>query len=134
MFLGTYKTYFSGKNRLILPKKFRKELEPETVLYLVKGLDGEIWGFNSIEWLKEAEKRLNIPLTETKGRILRRRFFSQAEECLLDTQGRFIVPPELSASAGLKKDILIIGAGDHLEIWDGQKYKSEITKNYDLAS
>jgi MraZ protein len=131
MFLGTYKTLFSGKNRVILPRKFRKELEPEDILYIVRGLDGEIWGFNTADWAKEAEKRLNIPLTETKGRVLRRRFFSQAEECLLDSQGRFIISQELIDYAGLLKEILIIGAGDHLEIWEKEKYEEEVRKGFE---
>ncbi len=131
MFLGTYKTLFSGKNRVILPRKFRKELEPENVLYIVKGLDGEIWGFNTVDWGKESEKRLNIPLTETKGRVLRRRFFSQAEECVLDSQGRFIISQELIDYAGLVKEILIIGAGDHLEIWEMGKYRDEVRRTED---
>lgn len=127
MFLGTYKTYFTGKNRILLPKKFRKELGNEDKFYIVRGLDGELWGFERIEWQKEVEIRLSIPLTDAKGRDQRRRFFSQAEECGLDSQGRFIISKELSEYAEIGNEVLLIGAGDHFEIWN-PKLWTQITK------
>ena len=123
MFLGIHRTYFSGKNRIILPKKFRKELGIEDKFYLVKGLDGEIWGFSKTEWLKEAEKRLSVPITEIEGRVQRRRFFSQAEECILDNQGRFIINGDLLVGSGITNEILLVGAGDHFEIWDPKAWE-----------
>lgn len=122
MFLGIYKTYFSGKGRLNLPKKFRKELGREETTYIVMGPDGEIWGLNSEKWLQEAESRLKVPLTEKKGRLQRREFFSKAEECLLDAQGRFVLPPQFVEHASLKDEILLIGAGDHFEIWQPKRW------------
>lgn len=122
MFLGMYKTYFSGKNRIVLPKKFRKELGSEDKFYIVLGLDGEIWGFNIAQWQKEAEKRLELPLSEVEGRDLRRKFFSQAEECFLDSQGRFIISSELIEQAKLSHEVLLVGAGDHFEIWNPKEW------------
>ena len=123
MFLGTYKTYFSGKNRLILPKKLRRELGQEEIFYIVKGMDGEIWGFNEKEWGKEAGKRVEISLVEREGRVARRRFFSQADECSLDGQGRFILPQEFVDYAQIGEEALIVGAGDHIEIWNPERFK-----------
>lgn len=123
MFLGSYKILFSGKNRLILPKKLRKELGTEEIFYIVKGLDGEIWGFNKEEWSKEAGKRMEIPLVEREGRIARRRFFSQADELVLDQQGRFILPQEFVDFAEINDEVLIIGAGDHIEIWSPERFR-----------
>lgn len=118
MFLGSYKVYFSGKNRIILPKKFRQELGNEDKFYLVKGIDGEIWGFNLNEWQKEVKNRLSLPLIELSGRLERRKFFSNAEECDLDSQGRFIISGELINYSEIKNEVLLIGAGDHFEIWN----------------
>ncbi len=130
MFLGSYITYFTGNNersstsyRLVLPKKFRKELGNTGRFYLVKGLDGEIWGYNEVQWQKEAENRLKIPITELEGRINRRKFFSQAEECVLDTQGRFVISKELVEQLESKSEVLLIGAGDHFEIWNPEVWR-----------
>lgn len=123
MFLGTYKTYFSGKNRIILPKKFRRELGNEDKFYIVMGLDGEIWGFVADQWQKEVESKLMIPLTEEEGRRQRRTFFPQADECILDSQGRFVLPQEFVEQAAIRDEVLLVGAGDHFEIWNPNLFK-----------
>lgn len=121
MFLGSFKTYFSGKSRLILPKKFRKELGNEDKFYVLLGKNGEVWGFNQGNWVIQAEKVLETPLSTEEGWSQRLNFFSRADECVLDSQGRFILPLEFVAKTNFKEEVLMIGAGDHFEIWDPEK-------------
>ena len=118
MFLGSFKTYFSGKNRLVLPKRFRKELGNEDKFYILLGGNGEIWGFDLNNWSKLAESILKFPLSTEEGRVKRLGLFPKAEECVLDSQGRFILPQEFIGRLDFKKEVLIIGAGDHFEVWD----------------
>lgn len=118
MFLGSFKTYFSGKNRLVLPKRFRRELGSEDKFYILLGENGEIWGFDPVNWSKLAESILNLPLSSEEGRVKRLRFFPKAEECVLDSQGRFILPQEFRDNLKFKESVYIIGAGDHFEVWD----------------
>lgn len=125
MFLGSFKTLFSGKNRLILPKRFRKELGNEDKFYILLGKNGEVWGFDPINWSKLAESILESPLTTEKGRVERLRFFPKAEECTLDGQGRFILPQEFIDRLEFRVEVLIIGSGDHFEIWDVDLWKKQ---------
>jgi MraZ protein len=118
VFLGTYQTYFSGKGRVILPKKFRAELKQIREVVLTRGLDGCIWGFDKKHWEKEARAQLETPITEKRGRDLRRLIFSGTEIAELDNQGRFIIPSALLSYAGIKQGVVIVGVGDHIEIWD----------------
>lgn len=127
MFLGSFTTLFSGKNRLILPKRFRRELG-EDKFYILLGENGEIWGFNIINWSKLTENILNIPLSSKEGRMKRLKLFPKAEECILDNQGRFILPQELMVYLNFNEEVLIVGAGDHFEIWNPQKWKSVMGK------
>lgn len=122
MFLGTYKITFSGLNRLILPKKLRKELGNVNLCYLVLGENGEIWGFNKDGFDRLSSQILDISLFSSEGWKKRLKFFSRAEECILDFQGRFIIPPHFSFKTENKKEILIIGAGDHFEIWNPKRW------------
>lgn len=123
MFLGSFKTDFSGKNRLILPKRFRKELGNEDKFYILLGENGEVWGFDPINWSKLTENILESPLSTEEGRIKRLKFFPKAEECILDSQGRFVLPQEFMGSLNFKKEVFIVGAGDHFEIWDLSLWK-----------
>lgn len=127
MFLGTYQTRFSGAGRVVLPKKLRGELKDAHEIVLTRGIDGGIWGFDKKDWEKEARRQLEIPITERKGRDLRRLLFSGAEVAELDKQGRFIIPSALLLQVGFKDKCLLIGAGDHFELWD-PKLWDEILK------
>lgn len=118
MFLGSFKAEFTGKNRVVLPKRFRKELGNEDKFYLTLGQDGELWGFDNNQWIKEVEMRLRLPLSEPEGRAQRRKFFSRAEECTLDRQGRFVMPQEFVEYAEIESEVILVGAGDHFEIWN----------------
>lgn len=102
----------------MLPRKIRRELGMEEKFYIILGRDGEIWGFDKENWQKQAENILEISLSLEEGRVERRNFFSRADECFLDRQGRFILSQEFAQNCDLKTEVLIIGAGDHFEIWD----------------
>ncbi len=122
MFLGSYTTDFSGKNRLILPKRFRKELGNEDKFYILLGGNGEIWGFDTINWHKLAEDILQSALSTEEGRRKRLKLFPKAEECSLDSQGRFILPQEFMDNLNFSEKVQIIGAGDHFEVWDQKSW------------
>lgn len=133
MFLGEYHTKFTGIGRVILPKKFREGLLGGIEIILSRGFEGCIWGFSKKEWEKEAGKQLEISITEERARFLRRYFFSASEPVELDNQGRFVIPPALLTYANLKGEVIIIGAGDHFEIWDSKiwgKHLKQIEEAY----
>ena len=125
MFLGSFKTFFSGKNRLILPKRFRKELGNEDKFYILLGQNGEIWGFDPSNWSKLVKSILELSLSTEEGRVKRLKLFPKAEECVLDSQGRFVLPQEFIENLNFRKEVLIMGAGDHFEVWDLNLWKKE---------
>lgn len=131
MFLGEYHTKFSGQGRVILPKKFRRELSGLKELVLSRGFEGCIWGYSTTGFATEAGRQLAISATEEGARYIRRYLFSGAEETLLDDQGRFVIPGNLLQYAEIKDEVVLIGAGDHFEIWQPQKWNDlikQITK------
>lgn len=128
MFLGEYQTKFSGQGRIILPKKFRKELLDNKEIILSRGFEGCIWGYLSKFFEKDVERQLAVLATEKEARYLRRYLFSGAEEILLDEQGRFVIPKNLIEYANLQNEVVLIGTGDHFEIWNPQKWDQIIKK------
>ncbi|MBI2327221.1 division/cell wall cluster transcriptional repressor MraZ [Candidatus Curtissbacteria bacterium] len=130
MFLGSYRPSFDLKSRRIaLPKKIRDELTTSEII-LSLGFEKCIFGFDTKTWENESAKQLAGALTERRSRSIRRFFFSSAERTNLDDQGRFVIPGNLLAYAKISKPV-IIGAGDHFEIWQEaswQKYQSNLSK------
>jgi len=130
VFLGSYEPSFDKSSRRIaLPKKIRDVLTNSEII-LSFGFEKCIFGFDTQAWENESGKQLVEPLTSANARSLRRFFFSAAESVKLDDQGRFVIPGNLLAYAKIEKPV-IIGAGDHFEIWDGavwQKHLGQIQK------
>lgn len=129
MFLGTYKVRFSGAGRIVLPRKLRGELKNAQEIILTRGFDGGIWGFDKEEWERQANLQLETPITEKKGRDIRRLLFSAAQAVELDKQGRFVIPEGLKAQGSIKKDMYLIGTGDHFEVWGIDEWV-RVTKDF----
>ena len=125
MFLGEYQLQFSGKGRILLPKKIRQELKGELII-LSRGFENCIWGFSPDDFEEEAKKQLEISATEERARYLRRYLFASSVPVELDSQGRFTVPSALLTYAKLGSEVVIIGAGDHFEIWNSKFWKKHI--------
>jgi len=123
MFLGTYKPNFSGKGRIVLPKKIRNEITGERVVLSV-GFEPCLFGFEEKKWATAISPELSKPLSDPEGRKLRRQMCARATVVELDSQGRFVIPEELFNYAFIKNEVLIIGAGDHFEIWSPEKWNA----------
>ncbi len=124
MFYGEYKHSIDRKGRLILPAKFReayKEYGVERFL-LTRGLDQCIFMFGEEEWRAQEQKFKSASFTKQETRSFNRMFFSGAVDVVPDKQGRFIVPPYLKEYAGIKRDTVIIGVSNRIEIWDRKKW------------
>jgi len=133
MFLGEYQLKFSGKGRIVLPVRMREELVTKQTI-LSRGFEGCIWGFSFEGFRQESKRQLEISATEERARYLRRYLFSGSVPVELDSQGRFVIPSALLTYAKLGEEVVIIGAGDHFEIWNSEfweKHLKEIER--DLA-
>lgn len=116
MFFGEYEHTIDAKGRLIIPARLREELG-ETFI-ITKGLDGCLSVYPMEQWTTFEEKLQALPMTQKATRDFVRFFFSGATEGELDKQGRVMLPPNMREHANLKKDVVITGAGNRLEIWD----------------
>lgn len=122
MFLGTFTLKLLAGSQVVLPAKLRAQL-PDGRAVVAKGFDKCVYGFTVDTWQKLAEQELLKPLLTQEGRRIRQKVFSVAEEVDCDRQGRFVVPGYLRDYAGIAEEIVIIGAGDHFEIWDKKEWE-----------
>ncbi len=131
-FVGEYKHSLTEKNRVSLPKRFRIEIEGNEVI-LAKGEGGSIEVFDKQMWKEMVKIHLSIPHTEEQGRLIRRRVFSSAMLVELDGQGRMLLTEAYLVWAGLKskvgEPIVIVGVGDHIEMWEESRWNEKGTKN-----
>ena len=116
MLIGEYEHSLDVKGRLIMPVKLRQDMGEKFIV--TKGLDGCLFAFSQEEWLNFETKLKTLPLSDKNARNFVRFFLSGATECELDKQGRFLIPNNLRNAAGLEKEVVIIGVGTRLEIWN----------------
>jgi MraZ protein len=64
-----------------------------------------------------------LPTTKPEARRYARFFFSQAQSERIDRQGRLTVPQAFRSYAGLERDVVIVGAGTRVEIWDADRWE-----------
>ena len=120
MLMGQYNQKVDTPGRAIVPAKFREELGEKFVI--TKGLDQCIFGFTESEWNILAEKIGSLSLTDKNVRKFVRFFLAGAATLETDKQGRVLIPAELRAYASLEKDIVWVGAGKRIEIWNPDKW------------
>ena len=121
MLIGEYEHSLDVKGRVILPAKLREDMGEKFIL--TKGLDGCLFGFSQNEWANFEEKLKTLPLTNKNARDFVRFFLSGAVKCEIDKQGRFLIPGNFREYAILEKEIVIIGVGTRIEIWNKEEWK-----------
>jgi MraZ protein len=126
VFLGTYTPRLDDKGRLILPAKFREQLEAGVVV--TRGQERCLYVFPVAEFERLAEQLRQAPVTSKQARDYLRVFLSGASDEELDKTGRMTIPPMLRQYAGLDRECAVIGAGQRVEIWDLKAWESYLAE------
>jgi MraZ protein len=139
MFYGEYLHTLDRKGRIILPSKFRDAAKANFVekFYLTRGLDKCLFMFAEEEWKLQEQKFRTMSFTKQESRKFNRIYFSGAVEIIPDKQGRILVPQYLKDFAGIKREVIIIGVSNRIEIWSrdswGEFYNSSKESFEDIA-
>lgn len=138
MFTGEYLLTIDGKGRVSIPGPFRGILERHAPASLIVTRDtGDCLSAYSVEeWRTVGEKvksLLYMPQKEVRDTL--RYLYSNAVECLLDRQGRILIPSPLREYASLAKEAILIGVDKKIEIWDAERWrrKKEVLAQHDGA-
>lgn len=121
MFMGEFKHSIDAKGRLIIPAKFRDQLDGHFIV--TRGLDGCLFGYPMAEWQQMEEKLKTLPLTKRDARAFVRFLYSAATDCDIDKQGRINIPDTLCAHAALTKKCVIVGVSNRIEIWSEDRWQ-----------
>jgi len=126
MFMGQYHHSIDEKGRIIIPSKFRYDLGESFVV--TRGLDGCLFIYPRNEWENIVNRYKDLPNVK-EARNFMRFFLSGATVAEFDKQGRINISAPLIAYADLKKDCVVIGVNDRIEIWSKEKWENFMTQN-----
>ncbi len=120
-FLGSFVHHLDAKGRISLPATFRRGRESEPFVLIQRPTEA-VSLYPDEAWLEvEAELR-TMAKREAKYRNLLRRVAASAAEVVPDKQGRILIPERIREAVGLGSEALVIGAFNHIEIWDPERF------------
>lgn len=139
-FKGRSSNSVDGKGRLAIPAKMRRVMTPEAqdTFTATRGIEDCILLYPLDVW-EEQEERIDElnQYADEETRHFVRTIMMWAEDITLDKQGRVVLPAELRDFAGIDETAVVIGAVDHLEVWDPDrldKYFAEQASTYKTAA
>jgi MraZ protein len=118
---GEYELVLDAKNRLVIPAKIRSAMDAEEDgdgFYVLIGTDGNLELFTSRRFEEEAGRADSTLLPSADLQDYYRICFATASKVEWDKQGRVLLPDTAVRRAGLGKDVTLVGARDHLELWN----------------
>jgi len=103
-----------------IPTKFRADLKPGAVV--TRGLDNCLFLYTKKAWEELAQRLSQLPLAKANTRAFARLMLAGAMDVELDSQGRVLLPDYLRSFASLKRQVVVAGLYNRLELWDSLKW------------
>ena len=124
MFQGASSLSLDAKGRLSVPTRHRDVLiaTASGQLTITKHPHGCLMVFPRPEWEKFRERIAQLPMS---AQWWKRIFLGNAMDVDMDGTGRVLVSPELRQAAGLTRDVMLLGMGQHFELWDKTTYEAK---------
>jgi len=118
-FRGTFDHTLDAKNRLTVPARYRAALSDGVVLAMPVDLKPCVGVWRPEEYESYTRRALaELPPLSPRRTELERFFYGSSHDAELDAAGRIMVPGFLGQHAELAKEVVIVGVGDRLELWD----------------
>ena len=120
MFTGEYRHSVDDKGRVAVPVRFRAQLQGGA--FVSRWIDECVAIFPRAAWDALAARVAGLPISDPGARSFSRFVFSGAYEVEIDRQGRVLVPAGLREFAALDGDVVVVGARDHVELWEPRRW------------
>ena len=124
MFRGATKVTLDAKGRMVIPTRYREELQQRGESRLVVTIDRDqcLLIYPLPDWEEIERKLMRLPTLNEHARRLQRLMVGHATDVELDGHGRMLLPPKLREFAHLDRAAILIGQGNRFELWDEQRW------------
>lgn len=123
MLIGQFHTKLTNKDRIAVPVKFRAILGKN--LIVCRWYEKSLSIFSPSSWNKVLDLAIGESLLTAPARETERFLLGGAWEIELDNQGRFVLPRELKSYAQIEKEMVFLGLGDRVEIWEANLWRKK---------
>lgn len=118
---GSHELTIDQKNRLLVPSEIRKQLSPDgesEKLFLIVGVNRKIWAYAELAYEALCDRQVSELSPGENELMFDQMNFASASRVEWDKQGRILIPDRALKRTGTEKEVTLIGARDHLEVWN----------------
>ena len=137
MYFGQFEHSLDDKGRLMIPSKLREGLVAGSPLYIIRGLDGCLAVFNENGFQKFTDKIANRSFDDMNVRKYIRNVLPTVVQLNVDKLGRIQIPTATLNKFHISNKVMVIGVGDHFEIWDLEaylEYEKSISEEFEVVA
>jgi len=132
-FTSEYESKLDAKGRLVLPARIKAQLPADGTeaneLVIRRGFEQCFIIYPMVEFKKVFSKISGLSEFNEEYRKLQRNFFSGTATVELDNNGRFVVPKNMLTYAGIDKDVILVGMGNKVEVWNPTVYEKHLIQD-----
>jgi MraZ protein len=129
MFRGTFEHTIDDKGRVSVPARFREVLlaNNDDRVVITNFFIGSVRCLDVYAlaaWQRLEERLQQRPQFDPRVMRFQNYYIAAAHDCVIDKQGRILLPPNLREYAGLNRDVVFTSAMEKFRIWDGAQWKA----------
>lgn len=135
-FTSEYDCKLDAKGRIVLPARIKANLPESSKHELVigRGFDTCLTVYPEVEFRKIYNKIAGLSEFNPEYRKLQRNFFRGMSVAELDNNGRFLIPKPMLLHAQLEKEVIVVGMGNRIELWNPELYRVQLYPNQEELS
>jgi len=128
MFRGTFEHTIDDKGRVSVPARFREVLlasndDRVVITNFIMGALRCLDVYPIAAWQALEERLRAKPQFDQRVMRFQNYYFAAAHDCIIDKQGRILLPPTLRMYAALNRDVVFTSALEKFRIWDRQQWQ-----------
>ena len=130
-FTGEHECKLDAKGRLVLPSRLKSVLPEASKKSIIvrKGFESNLILYPITEFQNIYTRINSLNEFSSEQRKLKRNLFSGISQVDFDSNGRFLIPKNMIANCGIEKEVILIGVGNIIELWNPMTYKNNLIKD-----
>ena len=130
-FTGEHECKLDAKGRLVLPSRLKSVLPEASKKSIIvrKGFESNLIIYPITEFQNIYTRISSLNEFSSEQRKLKRNLFSGISQVDFDSNGRFLIPKNMISHCEIERDVILIGVGNIIELWDPNKYKNNLIKD-----